>query len=329
MSKRMLLLTCCVLAVLSCRCRRGEGPDRQKGGGAMPADKAISDDFEIRDESFREILAEGAALEPIATGLKFTEGPVWLADRRCLLFSDIPADTIYRWTQGKGLVAFRKPSRMANGNTVDLQRRLVTCEHGSRSVTRTERDGSITTLAAGYNGRKLNSPNDCVVKSDGTIWFTDPPYGVEARLIEQPGNYVFRLDPGSAEPVVVADDFGRPNGLCFSPDEGLLYVADSDRKVCHVRRFRVDATNMLRESKVFVNISSGAPDGMRVDAAGRLYCTAGDGVHVYSAGGALLGKIRTPKPASNCAFGGLAGKTLFITARDGVWSVKLSVSGAK
>ena len=270
--------------------------------------------------------AVNKSLRRIAEDLKFTEGPVWVPAQKCLLFSDIPADTIYRWSEDGGLKVFRRPSRKSNGNSLDLTGRLLTCEHGSRTLTRTEKDGKVTTLAASYNRKKLNSPNDVVVKSDGTIWFTDPPYGIKPQMSEQPRNHVFRLDPGAAEPVAVADDMTRPNGLCFSPDEKHLYVANSDRKAHHVRRFAVRPDNTLAGGKVFVTIAPGGPDGMRVDSSGRLYSTAGNGVQVFSPEGKLLGVIRTPKPAANCAFGGPDGTTLFITARGSVWAADLAAS---
>ena len=294
----------------------------------MKASEKTMKDFEIVDESFREVLLKDSAVRQICKGLKFTEGPVWMKSEKCLLFSDIPADTIHRWSEADGMTVFRKPSHSSNGNAVDNQGRLVTCEHGSRTVTRTDKDGKVVTLAATYKGGKLNSPNDLAVKSDGTIWFTDPPYGLGRRKSEQKGNYVYRLDEGAAEPVAVATDFDRPNGICFSPDEKYLYIADSGRGH-HVRRFSVLKNNTLGAGKVFAVISPGVPDGMRIDAAGRLYSTAGDGVQVFNPAGKLIGKILTPKSAANCCFGGPGGKTLFITARDAVHAVRLAVAGAK
>jgi len=284
---------------------------------------------EAIDESFKAAVAPDAAVRRIAEGLKFTEGPVWMDEAKCLLFSDIPADTIYKWSEAEGLKVFRQPSHNANGNTTDPQGRLVTCEHGSRSVTRTEKDGKVVTIASAYKGKRLNSPNDVVVKKDGSVWFTDPPYGLpKGEKQEQDKNNVFRLDPGAVEPVLVAEDFDRPNGLCFSPDEKLLYIADSG-KPRHVRRFRVKADNALEGGEVFVTISPGGPDGIRCDRDGRLWSTAGDGVHVFSPQGKLLGKIRTPETPANCCFGGPDYKTLFITARTSVWAVPVLVPGGK
>lgn len=284
----------------------------------------------VRD-GFEQIVSPRAEVRLVAGGLQFTEGPAWieLGGGPCLLFSDIPADTIYKWAGGEGHSVWRRPSHNANGNTVDREGRLVTCEHGSRTLTRTGPGGRRPeTIARTFGGRKLNSPNDVVVKRDGTVWFTDPPYGIEPEEAEQPANHVFRLDPGAREPAPVADDLSRPNGLCFSPDEKLLWVADSDTEVHHIRRFRVKGGNTLAGGEVFVTITPGVPDGMRTDDAGRLYSTAGDGVQVFGPEGELLGKILTPETAANCTFGGPERRTLFITATSSVWAVELLVRGA-
>lgn len=285
----------------------------------------LSDGFEIVEKEFERIVGAGPELRRIAEGFEFTEGPAWFEEG--LVFSDIPSDTIYRWTEGEGLSVWRRPAHYANGNTVDLEGRLITCEHGSRRVTRTERDGSITVLAATYGGKRLNSPNDVVAKRDGTIWFTDPPYGVEAGEKEQPANFVFRLDPGAEEPVAVADDFSMPNGLCFSPDEETLYIADSDQEVAHVRKFAVQKYGTLGPGGTWVAVSPGIPDGLRSDTAGRVYVSAGNGVQIFHPDGRLLGKINTPETAANCAFGGAGKRTLFITAVSAVWAVELGVEG--
>ena len=285
--------------------------------------------IEILDPAMNALLAPGAAVRLLGDAFQFTEGPVWLPwEGGVLVFSDIPADTLYRWTETAGLAVFRRPSHNANGNTADPEGRLVTCEHGSRTVTRTAPDGAVVTLASTYKGKKLNSPNDVVVRSDGTVWFTDPPYGIKPAEQEQPANYVFRLDAGAAEPAQVADDFVRPNGLCFSPDEKFLYVADSDRSRSHIRRFRVTGENALAGGEVFAKIQPPGPDGIRCDADGRLYVTAGDGVQVFDAQGKLLGKIRLAVQPTNCTFGGPDRRTLFITARTHLYAVTLAVRGA-
>jgi len=284
-------------------------------------------DFDIRSEAFRAILRPDSKLQKLAGDFKFTEGPVWVAKEGHLLFSDIPANRIYRWSPKEGLSVWREPTGNTNGNTLDRQGRLISCEHSNRRVTRTEADGRITVLADSFGGKRLNSPNDVVVKSDGTIWFTDPPYGIKPEQIEQPHNYVFRLDPdGKLTPV--ADDFDRPNGLCFSPDESLLYIADSSARH-HVRVFRVTPDNTLAEGRLFATIEPGAPDGMRVDIAGRLYSTAGDGVHVYAPSGELLGKILVPERPANCAFGDVDKRTLYITARTSLYAIRLAATGAQ
>ncbi|MBN2584009.1 MAG: SMP-30/gluconolactonase/LRE family protein [Planctomycetes bacterium] len=287
----------------------------------------MDDCIEIIEDAFYQVLRDDSELRLVADGFRFTEGPAWWAAAGCLVFSDIPDDTIYQWTEAEGLSIWRRPSRHANGNTTDRDGNLLTCEHGSRTVTRTSPDGQVTTVASTYRGCRLNSPNDIVVKSDGAIWFTDPPYGIKPEQSEQPANYVFRLDPGAVEPVVVASDFSRPNGLCFSSDERLLYIADSDTKIHHVRRFTVGPDNTLSGGEVFAVIEPGVPDGMRVDEAGRLWTTAADGVQVFAPDGRMLGKIHTPQTCANCAFGGPDGDTLFMTATSSVWSIRLATRG--
>lgn len=293
-------------------------------GGESPAKTGI----EVVDESFKAVLCADSVVRRIGDNLKFTEGPVWYAAGKCLLFSDIPADRIYQWTEADGLKVWREPSHNANGNACDVQGRLVSCEHGSRTVTRTGADGKVETICSTHKGKRLNSPNDLAVRRDGTIWFTDPPYGVKPDEKEQDANHVFRLDPGAKEPVAVVSDFSMPNGICFSPDQTMLYVADSG-KPHHVRRFKVKADNTLEGGEVFATIDPGVPDGMRCDRQGRLYSSAADGVQVFSPEGKLVARIRTPEPAANLAFGGSDYQTLFITARTGLYAVKLAVPGAK
>jgi len=270
------------------------------------------------------VCAEEWIVEKIADGLVFTEGPVWIDDG--LVFSDVRGDTLYRWTEEGGLSTFRKPSRQANGNTLDTRGRLITCRHEARDVIRTEADGSITVLIDSHDGGKLNSPNDVVVQADGTLWVTDPPYGLKKRPKEQSFNAVYRLDPGAEEPVSAVTGLRYPNGLAFSPDGKFLYVAESDWKIKpnFVMRYRVTEEKRLTNGKRFVEIETGAADGLRVDKSGRLFCTSGLGVEVFDPDGMRLGVIRTPKPASNCCFGGPEGRTLFITARDAVYRVPLA-----
>ena len=282
--------------------------------------------LEVRDPSFARLVPAAATLEKLAGGLDFTEGPVWLDG--ALVFSDIPASELKRWTRRDGMTTFRAPSDHANGNTLDRQGRLVTCEHGTRRVTRTERDGRVTVLADRFEGKRFNSPNDVVVKSDGSVWFTDPPYGLpvgERRELEK--NYVFRLDPDRRDIRIVASDFDMPNGLCFSPDEKRLYIADSGQPH-HVRCYDVKSDGSLAGGAVFCAIHPGVPDGMRCDEHGNLWSTAGDGLHVFSLNGKLLGKILFPETPSNCCLGGDDGKTLFVTARTSVYAIETSVRGA-
>ena len=277
---------------------------------------------------FSAVVNEDAELVEIATGLEFTEGPVWIGSGESgyLLFSDIPADKIYRWTPGEDLSVWRTPSGNSNGLLLDSQGRILACEHGGRRVSLTLDSGKAVTLCDSYKGGKLNSPNDVALGADGSLWFTDPPYGLSKQEeSEQPACYVFRLAQGAKEPTVVVEDFDRPNGIVFSPDKKVLYISDSGRPH-HIRYFRV-AGESLEEIGVFATISPGGPDGMCVDTMGRLYSTAGDGVHVFSPDGILIGKILTPHNPTNCCFGGRQWKTLYITARPDVYAVKLRVKG--
>jgi gluconolactonase len=290
---------------------------------------AITPGLSIIRPEFAALLRPGAPLRRIVSGLQFCEGPAWLAAQGGLVFSDIPAGILYLWRPGDGHRVWRKPSHHANGNTVDGDDRLLSCQQGTRSVTRTEADGQLLTLAASFRGRRLNSPNDVVVRSDGSVWFSDPPYGIRPDEVEQDANRVYRLDPGAREPVAVAEDFTRPNGLCFSPDERLLYIANSDDAYHHVRRFRVNPDRTLAGGEVFCVIDPGVPDGMRVDEQGRLWCSAGDGVQVFAADGRLIGKVLTPQTCANLCFGGSDRRTLYITAVSAVWALELGVRGAR
>lgn len=288
-------------------------------------------EVEIRDAvEFNKIVAPNAKLARLATGMKFTEGPVWLAGAGGgLVFSDIPADELKKWTAQDGLAVFRKPSFNANGNTVDRAGRLVTCEHSGRRVSIQEKDGTLRTLVGRFNGKKFNSPNDVVVKSDGTVWFTDPPYGVpKGEAKEQDGNYVYRFEPKTKTTTIVVKDFDMPNGLCFSPDETKLYIADSG-KPHHLRVFEVQPDGTLTGDGVFCQIDKGVPDGIRSDAQGRIFSSAGDGVHVFAADGKLIGKILVPETPANLCFGGADGQTLFITAQTSLYSIPLLVKGAR
>lgn len=283
-------------------------------------------DFDIRDEAeFKKVVSATAKVEKLAGGFRFTEGPVWLEKGGgYLVFSDIPANELKKWTL-EGVTTFRNPSQNANGNTVDLQGRLVSAEHSGRRVSLTVEENKIETIVDQFEGKKFNSPNDVVVKSDGTYWFTDPDYGLGGKPREMAGNWVFRHDPKSKTTIALVKDFDKPNGLCFSPDESKLYVADSG-KPRHIRVFDVKEGGVA-EGKVFCEIDKGGPDGIRADAAGRIFSSAGDGVHVFSPGGKLIGKILVPEAPANLCFGGKEFKTLYITARTGLYKIDLETTG--
>jgi len=277
----------------------------------------------IEDPAAEALVATDAKVEKLAGDLKFTEGPVWLAEKKMLIFSDIPAAKLMQWTADKGVTEFR-PSENANGNTLDNEGRLVTCQHTGRNVVRTEKDGKITVLVDSHDGKKLNSPNDVAVKRDGTVWFTDPPYGVpKDQKKEQEGNWVYRFDPETKKTAIVCKDFDMPNGIAFSPDEKRLYIADSG-KGQRVGAFDVKADGTLSGA---VWWAAGGSDGLRVDGKGNIYTTAGDGARIYNAEGKRIATITIPEHPANCAFGGEDFKTLFVTARTGLYSVKLKVGG--
>jgi len=294
--------------------------------------------LEIRDDRFRTLVHPTSRLERIAEGFTWTEGPVWFGDRDCLLFSDIPSRRIMAWSETTGVTLYRGESGFNNGNTRDRQGRLVGCRHGARDVVRTEHDGTLTVLADRWRGRRLNSPNDVVVGSDGAVWFTDPTYGIISDFEgyraapEQTARNVFRLSP-AGELSVVAEDFAQPNGLCFSPDERVLYIAESgsshdDRVPPVIRRFEV-RDGRLTGGGVFASIDRGLPDGIRCDTAGNLWSSAADGVHCFAPDGTLLGKILVPEVVSNLCFGGSDGRRMFITATSAVYRVFVDAQGAE
>lgn len=276
-----------------------------------------------------ERVLETTEMVEVAGGFLFTEGPVWDSAGCCLLFSDIPADTIYRQVSGAEAKAFRKPSHNSNGLTFDRQGRLIACEHGARRVSRGEADGSVTALATHYQGKRLNSPNDVVVRSDGVIFFTDPPYGIKPEDQEQPCNGVYCLAPDGSLTLLV-DDFDRPNGLAFSPDEKTIYIADTSR--LQVRAFDVAADGALSNGRLFAEMESeleGGPDGMKVDVEGNLYSSGPGGVWIYRPDGELLGVAAAPQLPANLAFGGTDYRTLFITARSTVYALRTRVEGIR
>ncbi|QCK87532.1 SMP-30/gluconolactonase/LRE family protein [Phreatobacter aquaticus] len=296
---------------------------------------------EILDPSFARYRIFSAAVERIATGLRWAEGPVWFGDGRYLLVSDIPNNRIIRWDEETGTVSdFRKPSNFGNGNTRDRQGRLVTCEHGRR-ITRTEYDGTITTLVDQVGGKRLNSPNDVVVKSDGSIWFTDPPFGIAGnyeglRAEPELGQAVYRHDPATGVTTAVATDIPGPNGLCFSPDETKLYIVES-RATPHRLISVHDVVDGVRLANRRVLIDAGpggTPDGMRCDVDGNLWCGWGmgtpelDGVMIFNPDGKPIGRIRLPERCANVCFGGRERSRLFMAASQSVYALYVGTQGA-
>ena len=298
--------------------------------------------YEVLDPRFDRCLIGHARVERLWTGTRWAEGPAWFAAGRYLIWSDIPNNRMMRFDEANGNVGeFRKVSNNSNGNTVDRQGRLVTCEHGARRVTRTEFDGSITVLADRYDGKRLNSPNDVVVKSDGSIWFTDPPYGIlfdyEGHLsaMEQDGSHVYRIDGTTGALTRVATDFEKPNGLAFSVDEKYLYIADTGvthklNGPKHIRRFDVSAdSTKLGKNHIFADCTAGLFDGFRIDSDGRIWTSAGDGVHCFDPDGTLIGKILIPELVSNVCFGGPKLNRLFICGTTSLYSCYLAINGNK
>ncbi|HEU0223009.1 MAG TPA: SMP-30/gluconolactonase/LRE family protein [Paracoccaceae bacterium] len=298
------------------------------------------------EPEFAGFFPAGAARTRLATGFVWAEGPVWFGELAELRFSDIPNNRILRWSPSGGLSLFRQPAQRTNGHTRDRIGNMISCEHGGRCISRTRLDGSYEVLVTHWQGKRLNSPNDVVVKSDGSIWFTDPPYGIISdhegirAEPEIPGNYVYRLDPATGALEVVADDFDRPNGLAFSPDETELYVADSgrsrgfgfgtdDARPHRVRALKVIDGQRLGASRVVTAIEPGVPDGLRVDTAGLLWISAHDGVQCYTPAGIRLGRILVPERVANLTFGGLDKARMFICASTSVYAIETLRTGAQ
>ncbi len=293
-------------------------------------------DFEVLDERFRRCIRTSANIERLYTGCRWTEGPVYFPALRSLVFSDIPNDRMLRFDEESEAVSvFRRPADYTNGNTLDRQGRLVSCQHGSRRVVRTEHDGSITVLAYRIDGKRFNSPNDVVVKSDDSIWFTDPSYGIDsnyeghAASSEIGARCVYRIDPRTLAVSKVADGFQQPNGLAFSVDERRLYVVDSGIGAGSMRVFDVRDDGSLGRDREFARYPTGVFDGLRVDVDDRIWTSAGEGVVCYEADGTLIGRIVIPERVSNLTFGGAKRNRLFITATASLYSVLVAVSGAK
>jgi gluconolactonase len=310
--------------------------------GPLPGMRYPDSRIERLDKRFP--LQGNAGIERIATGFRWAEGPVYFRDGGYLLWSDIPNNRMMRWLEEDGHVStFRAPSNCSNGNTRDREGRLVTCEHDTRRVTRTEHDGRITVLIDNYRGKKLNAPNDVVVASDGAIWFTDPGYGIDGEYEghtaerELPGS-VYRLDPKTGTPVSVADDFVRPNGLAFSPDEKLLYIVDSGIThggPAHIRVFQVEG-GKLQKGRIFAeDFAPGFTDGMRIDVKGNVWCGMGwanpaeDGVRCYEPGGGLIGKVHLPEVCANLCFGGKKRNRLFMAASTSIYALYVDIQGVQ
>jgi gluconolactonase len=300
----------------------------------------VGDSYEYYDKRFYDLTVPIAEVEELFNECRWAEGPVWFNEHSSLVWSDIPNRRLLRWIEGHGVSVFRAETNFTNGNTRDRQGRLVSCEHGGRRVTRTEPDGSITIIADSFDGRKLNSPNDVVVKSDGTIWFTDPNYGIMSDYegykadMEQDGCYVYCVEPDTGAIQIVADDFTKPNGLAFSEDEQILYIADSGRShdpagPHHIRALNLSDENTLSDSRVFCEVDPGVPDGFRVDIHGNVWTSCQDGVICFDRNGEPLGKIRIPQMVSNLTFGGIRKNRLFITATKSVYAVYLATTGVQ
>jgi gluconolactonase len=297
--------------------------------------------FTVIDPRFHKLALPYVHVDKLYTGCRWAEGPAWFAAGRYLVWSDIPNDRMLRWDETDGSVSvFRQPSKNSNGNSVDLQGRLVSCEHCSRCVSRTEFDGTRSVLADHYEGKRFNSPNDVVVKSDGSIWFTDPSYGIDsdyegdAAASEIGARNVYRIDPQGGRVTTVASDFVQPNGLAFSADESLLYIADTGITHAvdgphHLRRFAVSADGCsISGGEVYATCPVGVYDGFRVDVHGNLWLSAGDGVHCHASDGSLLGKIAIPESVANVCFGGRKLNRLFICATTSLYSVFLNTRAA-
>jgi gluconolactonase len=299
------------------------------------------DGFEIFDARFEALLTPNSKLEKLYTGTIWAEGPCYFAEGDYLVWSDIPNNRMLRWSEANGTTVFRQPAHYTNGHTRDLQGRLLSCEHGKRRVSRTEPDGTVVTVVDNYQGKRFNSPNDIVVKSDGTIWFTDPPYGIlpgtkEGYESESEigGCHVYRYDPVSGELSIVANDFDKPNGIAFAPGEQRLYVSDTGGSHTpngphHIRVFDVIDGQRLANGRVFADIEPGLSDGFRFDMNRYLYTSSRDSIQVYMEDGTRLGKILVPEPIANCTFGGKDKNRLFITATTSLYAIYLNTRGVQ
>jgi gluconolactonase len=310
--------------------------------GWQPSQRYPDVAVQVLDQSFAKYRLNLAAVERLATGFRWCEGPVWFGDGRYLLWSDIPNNRMMKWEEETGAVSvFRKPANFANGNTRDRQGRLITCEHGGRRVSRTEYDGTVSVVAERYDGKRLNSPNDVVVKSDGSVWFTDPPFGLlgyyEGHLAEQElPMHVYRVGGTSGEMTVVESEVNRPNGLCFSPDESLLYLVESGSTPRNVYVYDVvDGGRRIANRRKLIDVGPGTPDGMRCDIDGNLWMGWGmgdatlDGVAVFNPDGRLIGRVNLPERCANLCFGGTHRNRLFMAASKSVYALYVNTQGAR
>ncbi len=317
------------------------GPGSENSNSWQPSPRYPDPAVQILDQSFGRYRLNLAAVERIAHGFRWAEGPVWFGDGRYLLWSDIPNNRILKWEEETGAVnIFRKPSSYANGNTRDRQGRLVTCEHGGRRVTRTEYDGSLSVIADSFEGKQLNSPNDVVVKSDGSIWFTDPPFGLlgnyEGRVAEQEvGQNVYRVDGNTGAISVVESEVLGPNGLCFSADESILYLVESRTAPRRIWAYDLaGGGTRLTRKRLFLDAGPGTPDGMRCDVDGNVWFGWGmgsaelDGVVIYNPDARLIGRIALPERCANLCFGGLHRNRLFMAASQSVYALYVNTQGA-
>ncbi|MEO6927729.1 MAG: SMP-30/gluconolactonase/LRE family protein [Casimicrobiaceae bacterium] len=294
--------------------------------------------FEIIDPRFAHYVLDNAPLEELAGGFRWIEGLVWMGDANCLLFQDLPRDRTMRWIEGGGVSVYRAPSGFANGQTRDRQGRLISCSHRERCLFRTEWDGCVTRLIDRHNGKRLNAPNDVVVKSDGSIWFTDPLYGIQSdyeggRQISEQPPALYRFDPGTGRITVVAGDFDGPNGVVFSPDEKRLYVAETGDQTTnnpkqYIRAFDVTTDGDISGGEIFHKIEPGYADGLCVDEDGNLWSSAADGVHCIAPDGKLMGRILVPYRVSNLTFGGPLRNRLFIGGSHTLYAIFLNRRGA-
>ncbi len=297
--------------------------------------------FEIYDDRFKHLLLPDSKLAKLADGCIWAEGPVYFVNGDYVVWSDIPNNRMMKWSAKDGVSVFRQPSNYSNGNYLDHEGRLITCEHGGRRVSRTEPNGTVIALAEYYEGKRFNSPNDLVTKSDGTIWFTDPPYGIlpnteegYAAESEIGGCHVYRLNGETGEITMVADDFDKPNGLAFSPDETRLYISDTGGSHTpngphHIRVFDVVDGKRLENGRLFKDIEPGLSDGFRFDKNAYLYTSSYDSIQVFTESGDFLGKILVPEKIANCTFGGPKKNRLFITASTSLYAIDLNTQGVQ